>query len=107
MRSRKRVPRFPPQRRDEAVYDRLHAEERGFFLREINHIDYVHLALSAPTQEVLDAYKKQEVRFVMPAEQAPKPGQTQPTSAPQPRPFPENRVIRDGGAATRATPAKT
>lgn len=29
-----------------------------FFLREICHIDYVHLQLFAPTQEILDAYKK-------------------------------------------------
>lgn len=29
-----------------------------FFLREICHIDYVHLPQLAPTQEILDAYKK-------------------------------------------------
>ncbi|MCA9379335.1 DUF488 domain-containing protein, partial [Candidatus Dojkabacteria bacterium] len=29
-----------------------------FFLREICHIDYVHLPELAPTQEILDAYKK-------------------------------------------------
>lgn len=30
----------------------------SFFLREICHIDYVHLPELAPTQEILDAYKK-------------------------------------------------
>ena len=29
-----------------------------FFLREICNIDYVHLAELAPTQDILDAYKK-------------------------------------------------
>jgi uncharacterized protein (DUF488 family) len=29
-----------------------------FFLREICHIDYVHLPELAPTQEILNAYKK-------------------------------------------------
>ena len=29
-----------------------------FFLREICHIDYVHLTELAPTQDILDAYKK-------------------------------------------------
>ncbi len=29
-----------------------------FFLREICHIDYVHRTELAPTQEILDAYKK-------------------------------------------------
>lgn len=29
-----------------------------FFLREICHIDYVHLPELAPTQDILDAYKK-------------------------------------------------
>lgn len=29
-----------------------------FFLREVSHIDYVHLPELAPTQAMLDAYKK-------------------------------------------------
>jgi len=29
-----------------------------FFLREICHLDYVHLTALAPTQDILDAYKK-------------------------------------------------
>ena len=29
-----------------------------FFLREICHMDYVHLPELAPTQEILDEYKK-------------------------------------------------
>jgi uncharacterized protein (DUF488 family) len=29
-----------------------------FFLREICHLDYVHLTELAPTQDILDAYKK-------------------------------------------------
>src|SRR5450759_669619 len=29
-----------------------------FFLREICHIDYVHMPELAPTQDILDAYKK-------------------------------------------------
>lgn len=29
-----------------------------YFLREICHIDYIHLPILAPTQEILDAYKK-------------------------------------------------
>ena len=33
-------------------------EDLSFFLREINHISYVHLPLLAPTQEMLDQYKK-------------------------------------------------
>lgn len=33
-------------------------EDLRFFLREIGHIDYVHLPELAPTQEMLDAYKK-------------------------------------------------
>ena len=33
-------------------------DDLPFFLREINHIDYVHLPLLAPTQEMLDDYKK-------------------------------------------------
>lgn len=33
-------------------------DDLRFFLREICHIDYVHLPELAPTQEVLDAYKK-------------------------------------------------
>lgn len=35
-------------------------DDLPFFLREINHIDYVHLPLLAPTQEMLDEYKKQK-----------------------------------------------
>ena len=33
-------------------------EDLSFFLREINHVQYVHLPLLAPTQEMLDHYKK-------------------------------------------------
>ena len=33
-------------------------EDFRFFLREVGHIDYVHLLALAPTQEMLDAYKK-------------------------------------------------
>ncbi len=33
-------------------------DDLPFFLRELNHIDYVHLPLLAPTQEMLDDYKK-------------------------------------------------
>lgn len=33
-------------------------EDLRFFLREVGHIDYVHLLALAPTQEMLDAYKK-------------------------------------------------
>lgn len=33
-------------------------EDLRFFLREIGHIDYIHLPALAPTQEMLDAYKK-------------------------------------------------
>ncbi|MFA4875073.1 MAG: DUF488 domain-containing protein [bacterium] len=33
-------------------------EDLRFFLREICNIDYVHLPQLAPTQEILDAYKK-------------------------------------------------
>lgn len=33
-------------------------EDLRFFLREIGRIDYVHLPLLAPTQAMLDAYKK-------------------------------------------------
>ncbi len=29
-----------------------------YFLREICHIDYIHLPVLAPTKEILDAYKK-------------------------------------------------
>lgn len=31
-----------------------------FFLREICHIDYLHLPELAPTKEILDAYKKKD-----------------------------------------------
>lgn len=33
-------------------------EDLKFFLREVGHIDYVHLPELAPTQAMLDAYKK-------------------------------------------------
>lgn len=33
-------------------------DDLRFFLREVGHIDYVHLAALAPTQAMLDAYKK-------------------------------------------------
>lgn len=33
-------------------------EDLRFFLREVGHIEYVHLPALAPTQEMLDAYKK-------------------------------------------------
>lgn len=33
-------------------------EDLRFFLREVGHIDYVHLPELAPTQAMLDAYKK-------------------------------------------------
>lgn len=33
-------------------------EDLRFFLREVGHIDYVHLPALAPTQEMLEAYKK-------------------------------------------------
>lgn len=33
-------------------------EDLRFFLKEVAHIDYVHLPALAPTQEMLDAYKK-------------------------------------------------
>ncbi|MGH8716438.1 MAG: DUF488 family protein [Burkholderiales bacterium] len=33
-------------------------EDLRFFLREVGRIDYVHLPALAPTQEMLDAYKK-------------------------------------------------
>jgi uncharacterized protein (DUF488 family) len=33
-------------------------EDLTFFLREINHIPYVHLPLLAPTQEMLEDYRK-------------------------------------------------
>jgi len=46
-------------------------DDLAYFLREICDIDYVHLAALAPTQELLDQYKKQhgdwktyEVRFL-------------------------------------------
>jgi uncharacterized protein (DUF488 family) len=37
-------------------------EDLSFFVREINHIAYVHLPLLAPTQEMLDKYKKHKDR---------------------------------------------
>ena len=33
-------------------------DDLKFFLREVGHIDYVHLPALAPTQAMLDAYKK-------------------------------------------------
>lgn len=33
-------------------------EDLRFFLREVGHIEYVHLPALAPTQKMLDAYKK-------------------------------------------------
>ena len=33
-------------------------DDLRFFLREVGHIDYVHLSALAPTQAMLDAYKK-------------------------------------------------
>ena len=33
-------------------------DDLRFFLREICHIDYVHLPVLAPTKDILDAYKK-------------------------------------------------
>ena len=33
-------------------------DDLKFFVREIGHIDYVHLPVLAPTQLMLDAYKK-------------------------------------------------
>ena len=33
-------------------------DDLQFFLREVGHIDYVHLPALAPTQAMLDAYKK-------------------------------------------------
>jgi uncharacterized protein (DUF488 family) len=34
-------------------------DDLAYFLKEINGIDYVHLPALAPTQEMLDEYKKQ------------------------------------------------
>lgn len=33
-------------------------DDLAFFLREVAHVEYVHLPVLAPTQELLDAYKK-------------------------------------------------
>ena len=33
-------------------------EDLNFFLRELGHVDYVHLPALAPTQQMLDAYQK-------------------------------------------------
>ena len=41
-------------------------------------------------------YVADQVRFFMPTQQAPKPTQTQPASAPQKPSFPENRMIKEG-----------
>jgi uncharacterized protein YeaO (DUF488 family) len=38
-------------------------EDLPFFLREICDADYLHEPLLAPTQELLDAYKKQKGRW--------------------------------------------
>ena len=35
-------------------------DDLRYFLREIGEIDYVHLPKLAPTQDILDAYKKQK-----------------------------------------------
>jgi uncharacterized protein (DUF488 family) len=35
-------------------------EDLQYFLREIGEIDYVHVAELAPTQDILDVYKKQK-----------------------------------------------
>lgn len=35
-------------------------EDLQYFLREIGEIDYVHASELAPTQDILDAYKKQK-----------------------------------------------
>lgn len=35
-------------------------EDLQYFLREIGEIDYVHVSELAPTQDILDAYKKQK-----------------------------------------------
>ena len=70
----------------------------------IQHLYWARIALFSVLMWTALAglpYVADQVRFVMPAEQAPKPGQTQPTSAPKPRPFPQNRIIKDGGSPTR------
>ena len=41
-------------------------------------------------------YVADQVRWFMPTQQAPKPVQTQPASAPRRPSFPENRVIKEG-----------
>ncbi len=33
-------------------------EDLNFFLRELGHVDYVHLPALAPTRQMLDAYQK-------------------------------------------------
>ena len=35
-------------------------DDLQFFLREICHMDYVHLPILAPTAEILDTYKKKK-----------------------------------------------
>jgi uncharacterized protein (DUF488 family) len=35
-------------------------DDLAFFSRTINHIDYIHLPELAPTQELLDSYKKHD-----------------------------------------------
>lgn len=52
------------------------------------------------------AYVADQVRFVMPTQQAPKPTAPQPTSAPQKPSFPENRVIKEGREPGTPTPVK-
>jgi uncharacterized protein (DUF488 family) len=39
-------------------------EDLAFFLKEIAGIDYIHLPILAPTQEILDAYKKHKGDWV-------------------------------------------
>ena len=47
-------------------------------------------------QQIGMPYVGDQVRWFMPAQQAPKPAQTQPASAPRRPSFPENRVIKEG-----------
>lgn len=46
-------------------------------------------------------YVADQVRFFMPTQQAPKPSQTQPASAPPKPEFPQNRVVKEGGSSIR------
>ena len=36
-------------------------DDLQFFLREISHMDYVHLPILVPTAEILDTYKKKSL----------------------------------------------